>query len=127
MDTSDDPVAKEGQRAVRRVSKEFGRTVGRLETEIGRSVSKVVSPVSDVLSGTLLGEGSVADPFSLLPQGPSPTAPSPLGAPATGFTTTAQDTATPGAKRKKRLAGAAVLTQDWLPPTLGIPGLLGVS
>lgn len=30
-------------------------------------------------------------------------------------------------KRKLRLAAASVMTRDWLPPTLGTPGLLGIG
>ncbi len=29
--------------------------------------------------------------------------------------------------RRKRLAAASVLTRDWLPPTLGTPGLVGIG
>ena len=55
--------------------------------------------------------------------------PAPTGPTATGPEPSSPRRITPSGgdtRRKKQRAAASVLTRDWLPPTLGQPGLLGI-
>jgi len=132
MDTSDDPVVEEAERAVRTVSKEFRRStedigeefirpfehVGSEIRRASRSVEKEVSRIGDMWA---IPEPAPSAPLGAVASPPiSPVATAPTSPVALTPVTDAKE-------RKRRLAQAATLTQDWLPPTLGTPGLLGLT
>jgi hypothetical protein len=66
-------------------------------------------PVRDAVRAHMLGSPATAPGT-----GPEPGLPRPVSDPN-------------AKKRKRRLAAASVLTRDWIQPTLGTPGLLGIG
>ena len=122
METSDDPVIKEAERAVKKVDREFSRVLDQTREYGEQIVSPLIGqegPVEERKRRELEDKafyrsqvGPAATP------GPDPTGPA---ASVPRRITPSGDT-----RRKKQRAAASVLTRDWLPPTLGTPGLLGV-
>ncbi len=47
--------------------------------------------------------------------------------PGATASTASGDVFSPERRRRRQQAGASVLTRDWLPPTLGMTGLLGLG
>ena len=189
METSDDPVIKEGKRTIKRVGKEVSRSaedIGRETKRFGKTIEKnkeaigtgaavgaalvfgvpylgsalggaevagigftkaagaaVASGVSTLAYGTAAMRGMSAYQESAMEKeqraaedaayysrsaGPAPTGPTATGpdiGPAASVPYAINQGA--GTRRKKQRAAASVLTRDWLPPTLGQPGLLGIS
>jgi len=146
MDTSDDPVVDEVSRAVKKVDTEVSRVASKAWEEAKRQPEKefeehsritqdVVDYTDEIILPVFGEEGPVTKrkrekleekalfrsqqigPPATGPSGPSPV---PTRADVTGFSFGTDS-------RKKKRQAASVLTRDWLPPTLGTPGLLGVA